>query len=82
MEEFYKGEKIHDYICGDSCPFWELVSIDSDKGYCVACGEKKYRGSECTCPETAVTREPADNQFDGYNDPHDISDDDEEKSEG
>ena len=56
----YKGEKIHDCICGDGCPHWEAVNIFTSEGCCRYCGEKKYRGSECTCPETAVTREPAD----------------------
>jgi len=36
-----------DAKCGDGCPFWELIVIESNKGYCKSCGEKCYRGSKC-----------------------------------
>lgn len=36
-----------DVNCGDGCPFWELIVIESNKGYCISCGEKCYRGSKC-----------------------------------
>jgi hypothetical protein len=34
-------------VCGDGCPFWELIVIESNKGYCIFCGEKCYKGDVC-----------------------------------
>ncbi len=36
-----------DAKCGDGCPFWELIVIESNKGYCIFCGEKCYKGDVC-----------------------------------
>lgn len=37
----------HDVVCGDGCPFWELVVLESSKGYCILCGDKCYKGDKC-----------------------------------
>ena len=34
-------------VCGDDCPYWDLVVLETGKGYCKSCGEKCYRGSKC-----------------------------------
>jgi hypothetical protein len=34
-------------VCGDGWPFWELIVIESNKGYCIFCGEKCYKGDVC-----------------------------------
>lgn len=93
MEEYYKGEKIHDYICNEDCPYFQSSKDDKFSGTCNYNGEKRIRGAECICPETAVTREPADCQFDGFEEPeekigfvddeepHDISDSEDDASD-
>ena len=34
-------------VCDDDCLYWDLVVLETGKGYCILCGDKCYKGDKC-----------------------------------